>query len=97
MGIDFAIAVKAFVACSCCAYVYTNRLQREEIRQKQEKLDNMLKKKKPESSSAARPESPGGTRRRFKRPLLQSRRLMNGLPRTADISTHSVSGNLKRS
>lgn len=59
------------------------RLQREEIRQKQEKLDSILKKKKNDS---ARPESPGGTRRRVKRPLLHSRRLIQTQPRSLESS-----------
>lgn len=45
----------------------------------------ILKKKKPDSS--ARPESPGGTRRRqIKRPLLNSRRMAQSQPRPTDSS-----------
>ncbi|XP_067931872.1 tubulin polyglutamylase TTLL13-like [Watersipora subatra] len=60
------------------------RVQREEIRQKQEKLDSILKRKKNDSS--ARPESPGGGRRRTRRPLLNSRRVNQTQQKSTDGS-----------
>ncbi len=55
------------------------RQQREEIMRKQEKLESMLKKKK-----EARPESPGGRRKRVKRPSIVPRRFHSN--RSSEVS-----------